>query len=502
MLAALVDNSLIARQPASERYAMLAVLAQHVASRATHPGQLAQALEAHSAYYAELARDSEANLAGGEAAAEAVTALVADFDNLRLAWQTALAGDPLRPASVGRFVKALFAVYQARSWIQEGYDTFAAAVARFEKAAQAQAAGPVMARLLSRLGRLALALGRFEAGRLWLERSRQLLEAEGDEAELALLYEFQAEAAYLVSDYPAVTAAARKSLALYERLSSLRGMAAALKFQAQVLQATGDYANAGRLYERGLALSRRLDDPQAVARALNLVANNLCELGQYEQAGGLYEESLEIHRRAGTPFSIALVLNNLGTVDLALKRWEQSALCFRESLEICREIGDQAGVAVALLNLGHAQTGLERYAEARQTLRQALDLCRRINYPYMAALTLGYFGLAALQDGDLDEAEAHYQDSIRTAMSIQAAPLAVRGLARLGAVLNRRGLAVEAYALALFALAHPAINEETRADARELQAAVLPSLSAEAQAEALRLAEGYTLEGLVQRYAG
>ena len=124
--------------------------------------ELRQVRDKHCSYYCSYLKDQEYSLRGPNQ--HFVQALIAaDIDNIRSAWQWAVA--QARIAELGALLESLHLFYFSRSWYHEAEQAFAAAVKcvksmKIDNSALGEDEALTLSRLLSRQGRFAYRLGK------------------------------------------------------------------------------------------------------------------------------------------------------------------------------------------------------------------------------------------------------------------------------------------------------------------------------------------------------
>src|SRR5262249_5253315 len=103
-LTALLNKSLLRRDPASGRYEIHELLRQYSEEQLEQSGQGRAAQEAHSFYFADFLRLREPELKG-HLQQEAGQAIETDFDNIRQAWDYAV-----QQAQIERLAHFLYAL--------------------------------------------------------------------------------------------------------------------------------------------------------------------------------------------------------------------------------------------------------------------------------------------------------------------------------------------------------------------------------------------------------
>jgi predicted ATPase/DNA-binding SARP family transcriptional activator len=134
-----------------------------------------------------------------------------------------------------------------------------------------------------------------------------------------------------------------------------------------------------------------------------------------------------------------------------------------EALSIARELGDDYLIAQSLANLARLETTAGNHSRARSLFLQSLDAWRGLGTEYTmdSVVTRVFLGDLALIEGNLEEAQAVYVESIRTLREIQDQSFLAGTLRRLGHVACRQGEIGEASLLYRESLS---INRELRDD--------------------------------------
>jgi predicted ATPase/transcriptional regulator with XRE-family HTH domain len=315
-IAALAEQSLIDTDRTPDRagavpgrYAMLETIRQYCAGRAADedgPGGQAAARDAHSRYFAALARQAAAALTGWHQG-QWLTRLEADHANLVTAIDHLLA----RP---GRAAEALqMIVHLERFWFHRGHTAEADALAR----RGLETAGPDLSPAV-RCGALFLAghaASRHDqqAARAFFNQSLQTARAAGDD---------------------------------YHAARALRGLTYVSAF-------AGDRGTVSAAGQTAIQLARTIGDAVLLGECLTTFAMFGGPLA--DQA--VYEEALAVTRRSGDRTNAAWSHNNLGLRALATDDLKTACQHFDLARAILREIGDLTPEPVANLGWVHLRSG-------------------------------------------------------------------------------------------------------------------------------------------------
>ncbi|MCC6189761.1 MAG: tetratricopeptide repeat protein [Anaerolineales bacterium] len=427
VLAALCDKSLV-RRDAAGRYGLHELLRQFAESKLQEDALVwHEARTRHRDYYLDLLSAQQAALSdGGQIGAR--QRLMAEIDNIRLAWQGAVAEQQVERLAFA--LEGLRLFLEHTGWYAEAVSLYGAA-AEAERARAADG-GPLLGRLLARMAWFQHRLDDFAAAQALIDESLPLLR--------------RAE----------------------PRLPSDEALC--LLCQANIERARGDFARSKDLARQGLALQRQTGDPPAVAAAVNALAAALTELGEFDEAEQLHEECLALRRELGDRRGAATTLVNLGFMGLSQGRYADSQRYEREALTIFRDIGYPMGEAVALNNLGVACQMLGEHAQARATLTECVTLCRDLGHRHIMAHALGSLGGIAAASGELEQAWRYLREALQTARAIGSISATLFGLVSAAEVLARQGQPEYAAEAAALVVGHSAANRETKNRAETLLA--------------------------------
>ncbi len=456
ILSSLTDRSLV-RKVSATRYEIHELLRQYAAEKLDqHPQERKETHERHCEYYAEFLHQRAEHLQG-DRQRESLAEIHAEIENVRAAWQYAVAHT--KEDALEKSIFGLLRFYERRSWFQEGLNVFGKAAASLEASF-----GPldqvmgrraiIMSMLLSQQGWYAHRLGRSEEAMSLLQKSLVILRRQGVRWELAKVLNESGVVAYRA----------------------------------------GDYVGARRLYEESLAVCRQLGNRRELAVALSNLGNVCRAMGEYEQAKKFLRESVDVFRERGDQYSMAVSLNNLGEVFRALGDRLQARACYRQGLAIRREIGDRMGIAVSLTNLAGVAQVLGEYEDSLQLARESLEIFVELDNQRESAYPIHIMGLVARDLEDYDEALACYRQAIEISMKTRNRAKVLDILKDVAFLLVKRGELKQAATLAAMVLHHSATQRETGRNAEailsELEARLPPAVVAECRERG----EAHTLE--------
>jgi predicted ATPase/DNA-binding NarL/FixJ family response regulator/DNA-binding XRE family transcriptional regulator len=364
----LVDSSwlVVTRGGEHNRFAMLETMRTFAAALLDQSGDAAAVRRRHARYFAELARESEPQLAGPDAAqwASRLDAAAADLD-VSLQWADDTAELDL------------------------GLDMSAA------------------------LWRWWLASGRLAVGRAWLGRFLAHADRRRDE----LAGRAQCSAAVLAvenGDYAAALPQAQVALRVFEQLGLSERTALAATVLGSAQRHLGDHAAARRSFQTAADLRGALGDRRGVSVAMNNMALLAMDDGDLVQARELYEQALVIKRQLGQQQSIAIGLANLADVLIRAGQWDQASRALSEATDLA--VDSPQLIGTLRCNQGHLAAHRRKWAQAVTHYEAAIAAHQDAGHPHDAVEAMIGLGRAVAQLGHRDEAVRQ----LRTAEAVAA----------------------------------------------------------------------------------
>jgi predicted ATPase/DNA-binding XRE family transcriptional regulator len=216
-LSELVDRSLL-RRTGTRRYGMHPLIEQYaLAHLEADAGECVATYGRYCTYYAVILQQHEEALKAG-ICTETMTELAPEMDNLRSAWEWAVAHQKI--ADIRRAVRSIFWLYESRGWLREGELVFRRAAEALQEALQPNREEP---------GEYAIALGQ------------------------TLTY--QGVFHYRCRQYGRARELLEQSLGLLRRSDDLLALSEALLHLAYVHYGTGAYAQAHQAIDESLSIS-------------------------------------------------------------------------------------------------------------------------------------------------------------------------------------------------------------------------------------------------------
>jgi predicted ATPase/DNA-binding CsgD family transcriptional regulator/DNA-binding XRE family transcriptional regulator len=446
-VATLVDKSLAWREQSrggETRYTLHDLVHQYAAEALrADPEEHWRTHNRHCSAYVELLRRHEQELWGADQHA-ALATLTDEIDNIRAAWQWALAqrdADRMLP-----MLDSLWRFYEGRGWFQEAAATFATSSAIWEAAAAPTSSDPTFA----------VARGALLALHGWFEyRVGRLADAQDMLA---------------------------KAVALLRPTRRSRWLAHALNFLSVVQLYAGEYAEARTTCEASAALYQRIGHEWGWAYCCGTLGAIAAAQGDSAIAMAQWRTALTAYRALGDTRLQAISLIFLGAALVSVGDETEAEHQLSEALALSRALDDPLTMAFALLELGTLYTRLGRLVVAETQLTESLARLQGLGERNRATLALAQLGNIALARGALELAQQRYGESFAAAAAAQSLPGMLGALGGFAGLLAERQAPVEALQLATVVLEHPAATAEIKTRMERLRASIRPRLSAQERA--------------------
>jgi predicted ATPase/DNA-binding SARP family transcriptional activator/Tfp pilus assembly protein PilF len=429
LLLGLVDKSLL-RRNAMGSYEMLHVIRQYAEAKLDQVS-LNQVRSLHCAYYAALPQQLGEFIKGGRQK-DALTEIKQELENMSSAWMWAVEHGKRRESQM--FASNLYLFYEMQSRFQEGEELFR--------------------RVAERLSVLSSGASDDQAGRDLL--TAQILARRGGFCYRLGLSE---RAIHLLKD----------SLTTFRVLDELGETAFCLTCLGDIARIKGEYREARTLLEESLAICEKTGDRRIAARAFTNLGIVAGSSGEYREARQLFQRSLAIFQALGDLWGEAKVLINLGVIAYYLHEYVEAQNLLHKSLTAAVAIDNHYDIAISLNNLGMVAYEREQYTEAKRLHQESCTMFKEIGYRLGAGLTLNDLGHVARALGEAEESRAYFREALKTAVEIEATPLALDVLVGMAMLIKDNETE---WALELLTLTsqHAASGRETRDRAARLLA--------------------------------
>ncbi len=369
-LVGLVDKSLVRTDPQG-RFAMHELVRQYAAEQLATAGEGERIRRLHFTTYLQLVRKADSHLRGA-VAAQWYARLDAESDNIRAAWEWALATDAVVDAAwlgiaLSHYWSVRLYIHEAAFWL--------------EQILPHRQRLPHDLRLATLLTLYQVWRGRddFQSIDRYMSELVALQEASANHCLRAIAWRCMGVA---TADYA-------RAITLWEQcIRLLRQSSSAAEGSTVVVEGYCVYAD--RTYQLAFALFR--------------YAIRLIDAGEYDAAEQLSTESLTLFRRQQNRDFIVYPLGNLGRLALLRGDLTQARLLLQEAIATARTIGNVMGRLDWLPRLGVVTLYSGNVDLAQQLLHESLQLSRTITSAMYLAWSYTYLAETALWQGDHDQA--------------------------------------------------------------------------------------------------
>lgn len=464
-LSALVDKSML-RLGGMGRYDFHELLRQYGEEQLNaSPEQREQTRDLHGTYYAGFMHLREQELKGARGK-EALVAIWADLENVRTAWNHALAHQQYE--HIYHITNSLTTFYLSCGRWDEGDHVLAAAVGQLSERNDDRshaALGHVMARwgffLMGIAANEANAPGEIVSD--MLQRSLKIARELNRPEEIAFCLWTLAATANSLNQLDEAWQLNTQCLALYQELGDSFCVAIATAQRGNIAASKGQAEEAENLLLEALALYRKIGNISGMANTLNALAMYVAGLHkQYERAENYALESLTLFRELDLLPDVRNATGNLGNYLLDRGRLDEAEKRYAECLALSVELNHPIQQAFSLNALGGIALARGNNIETRRLAEEALKLYPDKNTEALVQWAIMLLGCALCGLGDYDTATAYFRQGFKIAtpvkhlQTISGWLLGVMGMSWLLANQGKKVRALEQVSLIIH---HPYIPE-------------------------------------------
>lgn len=171
---------------------------------------------------------------------------------------------------------------------------------------------------------------------------------------------------------------------------------------------TTDFEHGREKVEQALTLVESTGDMYMRAHVLTSLGQLAAAQRRFDTAKQLYQRAQDLHRQVGNLFGLGASLMNMTTWGIILGRYDSSRPYIQENLSIQRERGNALGVAWALLVLSRLEFGAGEFSSARAHAAEALNMAEKANIIEYINAALFAVGRAAWALGEYKPARSAY----------------------------------------------------------------------------------------------
>lgn len=380
VLSNLVHKSMLYYDHQQDVYTIHELLRQYAADRlARDIEQEAAVRRQHSYHFCHWLAQFEDDFKGATQR-EALTTVEADIENIRVAWQWAVAQRNLELLNAA--VSPLFLFYDTRSWFQEGERLFREAAVRLDNETATDEQKLLTAKLQARQGWFTFHLGNQHESITLLQNSLQTLQALDATAATIFNYNYLGAVLRHEDNFAETTELLTTALQLAQQYENHYQASISLNILGQTAWLQGDAPLARHYCQEALRLKRKIGDTRGMTYSLTYLGRLAEADRQFVEAEQLYQESLSISESLGDQRGVALVLQDLGRIAFEQNKFEQADALYNRSLRIFDRIGNRAAASACLIQLGRIHSAQDHLEQAHLFLRDGLDMALETKYEH------------------------------------------------------------------------------------------------------------------------
>ncbi|MBE7549977.1 MAG: tetratricopeptide repeat protein [Anaerolineales bacterium] len=417
LLSSLVDKALL-RRAESGRYELHELIRQFAAEQLrTIPGdeEVLQAL--HCAYYTAFLEDQGLALQTNQQKT-ALAALAADMDNIRAAWRYAVAHknvQALEKSVLGLWLLGEYGglLYENELALRQALSTFMPAAEPWEAAAVPEEYESLVGCLLAGLGHLCARRGQLDEGRAFAEqavlRLRRARPPDQKKEALALLglgwvLEFQ-------GNHAEARQRGQEGLILFANLGDRRNVADMLLLQGVAAHSEGQLDEAEQLLQQALTVFQEIDERMERGYGVQRLALIAGARGEYARAKRLLDEDLQTRQDFNDVNGMTDLLHAFSRLAIAQGQIAQAEAYIEQGLAICKEAG-RLEARGFLGKLGSVRRLQGNYEEAEHFYGESLKSAAAARHQPDLAESLSNLGRLAYDRGEYGRAEQYLRESL------------------------------------------------------------------------------------------
>lgn len=416
-LTALVNKSLLKRDPDTGRYELHELLRQYAKEYLAKSGHNETVRTTHSNYYAGHMDSLERDLRGGRQVG-AMNDLDKDLDNVRSGWQWAYENDLYK--NIIHYTPSLDLFFVMSGRREEALEMFGGA---YQYLLKHPSSDPVYRRAK---GRILIRLGRYkwshdgkkngEKARDLLENGIEIVEELDDLTELPTAYIALAQTLCKLNKFDEAWEVNQENLRLSAEINDQNGLADA-NFSLGYIAAIShdDIEKAQEFFEKSRKISYDIGDKYSESGALFNLGATAEMIGNFDEANRYHHESLALRRELGNPFTIIKSAQRLAWTAWANKRFDDAESMVLDCLDLAQQhnlswqIHDLLN---QLSSIGYAKCEYERALQWGEDAQQFFDEEGCDTNKSLLHMTSASIGAALIGLGRYDEAEAYLITSL------------------------------------------------------------------------------------------
>ena len=334
-LIALVDKSMLWRNPDSGRYDMHELLRQYAGEELVIAGEKDETLSSHAGYYSEFVYQREPTIKS-HLQSKALDEVQGDFENIRLALSWGIEKRDFVTAH--KMIPGLYAFCDMRSRFYEGESIFRLAMEGLAPLADEEPSST-----------WALALLSWYDMRVYIEP---------------------------FESYGAVTSKAQSCLKVATSKQDAEGITISHVLLGAIAEDQGDFKTAIQHYKKGMQAYPTLDDVYWTNMRIGL--SYLADQ-KYPQAIQAFQVSLERGRETGERVKMGWSLLNIGDTLILQEKPAEAEIYLEQAHELFQEVGTMTGIIWSKYSLSRIAIALRQLPRAQELAEEAQQTAHQIH---------------------------------------------------------------------------------------------------------------------------
>jgi tetratricopeptide (TPR) repeat protein len=463
LLLALVEKSLLQLTP-SNRFHLHELLRQFGEEKLrTQPQTRTATHDHHCRYYTTLLQRQEARLKGPEQRTTMV-ALNAEIENIRAAWQWAVAQQKVD--ELDQAVECLNTLYLTKSWLNEG-------VALFEETATALA-------MDEPVGKQGILLGKV------LAKQANMLEA------IIVLVGGS-------TSWEKVERIYHQSLTILQQLNVPEETAFVLSGLSARCWITGGFEQSLQLNQQALTLFAEQGNRWEMSRVLTELGIIYYCVGDYRQAIDYCRQAITLCEAIGEPCRLSESWRVLANFHLAAGEHAEARQAAQTALTIATSVDYKQGIAWAWQVLGDLGWRMNEYALAQQHAQASIAVSQEIGFTRLQGAAISILGNVACSLGDYPQARTHFCTVLaaNAASRLNSAWIIADAVIGMATILVKQGQPVQGIEMLFHVLNTASILHEAKDRAQRLLAEFATELPPDIVAAGQARMQGRDLQSAV-----
>jgi tetratricopeptide (TPR) repeat protein len=340
MLSQFVDKSAI-HYNEDGRYRRHSLMAQYARLRLREkPALERKTRERHALYFSKFVKQLEAELLGGQPH-KALSPLLADLDNIRLAWGWAV--EHQDTSVINDISDSIMQSFDLSGLYRDGLEM---ANSAFESLALlpepvSQEAVIAKGRVIGLAGAFLFRLGEYQLAMDNCKKSMQILEEARPHIAYAHTLIYAGASVFGLGNFESVVSYWELAGKEYQAVGSKWGETTSSANLAEAMVALGDLKNGKVHAEHALALAREMKNLEMVGNALTNLASIALQEENYIEATKFAEEALSSHQQVGHDAHIANSLAVLAQIASKQNNLDEAKRLLEESVGILKRVGNK-----------------------------------------------------------------------------------------------------------------------------------------------------------------